>query len=283
MSKRTIPIADIIIDAGTRLRDLDPNNTERLREVLQEGHEFNDRMRVWTDGESYWLSHGFHRHDAYAAEGVEKVQVELMEGTLDDAIDDACRPHNAEHGRPETTKEKQARVKFYVERHMRDSARKIAEHVGVSKDTVLNHKHALQGVSGEESPPTPQEEGSPNVPVWPGTQEEETEGYVCPNCGGTEVDEDGDCANCHEPGDEPEKEEGSPPPPPASQKRKKPKPGAQKRDPRLWHEIEQHLGKALNRVDVLHKAYPNGPMKATLLRQIKQAMKTLEGWKDSVK
>ena len=58
--------------------------------------------------------------------------------------------------------------------------------------------------------------------------------------------------------------------------------GEQKRDPRLWGEIEQNLGKALNRVDALHKAYPSGPLHKTLLMQIKQAMKTLEGWKESV-
>jgi len=69
----------------------------------------------------------------------------------------------------------------------------------------------------------------------------------------------------------------------AKRPRKKPKAGRQKKDPRIWKEIEQQLGKALNRVDELHKQCPNKPMHLTLLRQIKQAMKTLEGWKESVK
>jgi hypothetical protein len=80
-----------------------------------------------------------------------------------------------------------------------------------------------------------------------------------------------------------EDEEETPPPPSKRPKRKKPKQGRQKRDPRLWGEIEQYLGKALNRVDSLHKAYPNKPMHATLLTQIKQAMATLRGWKESLK
>ena len=86
-----------------------------------------------------------------------------------------------------------------------------------------------------------------------------------------------------EPEGEQEQEQEAPPPPSKSRGKKKPKPGQQKRDPRIWKEIEQHLGKALNRVDELHRAYPNKPMHFSLGRQIKQAMKTLEGWRESVK
>ena len=64
-------------------------------------------------------------------------------------------------------------------------------------------------------------------------------------------------------------------------KPEKPKQGKQARDPRLWNEIEGLLGKALNRVDALHKAYPNGPLYKILLGQVKQAMATLNGWKET--
>ncbi|MFA6358673.1 MAG: hypothetical protein WCY09_08480 [Candidatus Omnitrophota bacterium] len=60
-----------------------------------------------------------------------------------------------------------------------------------------------------------------------------------------------------------------------------PKPGEQKRDPRLWKEIEGYLGKSLNRVDALHRAYPNVQLHGTLVKQVKQCMTTLEGWKES--
>ena len=33
----------------------------------------------------------------------------------------------------------------------------------------------------------------------------------------------------------------------------------------------------------LHEAYPNGPLHKTLVRQVKQAMATLEGWKESTR
>ena len=62
---------------------------------------------------------------------------------------------------------------------------------------------------------------------------------------------------------------------------KKPQQGQQKQDPRIWREIEESLGKALNRVDRLHESYPNVPLHKTLIRQIKQAMSTLESWKES--
>ena len=61
----------------------------------------------------------------------------------------------------------------------------------------------------------------------------------------------------------------------------KPQQGTQKQDPRIWREIEESLGKALNRVDRLHGSYPNVPLHKTLIRQIKQAMATLESWKES--
>jgi len=62
-----------------------------------------------------------------------------------------------------------------------------------------------------------------------------------------------------------------------------PKSGDQKRDPRIWGQIEEFLGRALNRVDELNKQYPNTPMHKTLSMQIKQCMKTLKGWKESPK
>jgi hypothetical protein len=61
----------------------------------------------------------------------------------------------------------------------------------------------------------------------------------------------------------------------------KPKPGKQKRDPRVWLEAEENLGKAINRVDALQKEFPNKPLHTTLVSQIKQAMATLNTWKES--
>jgi len=198
-------------EAGTQLRPFDRGNMERLRLVLQEGGDFNERMRIWTDGANYWPSHGFHRLGAYVAEGYEEVEVELHKGTLDEAIDDACRPWNSEHGKPETAEERRARVRTYVERHMREAASKSAEWCGVSKKTIINYKHDLQGVSGQNSTPAPQEDDSSTLPVWPEVADGPDD-FTCPNCGGHEADEEGDCLSCYEPAEPAEPEEDEPTP-----------------------------------------------------------------------
>lgn len=59
------------------------------------------------------------------------------------------------------------------------------------------------------------------------------------------------------------------------------KPGQQKRDPRLWKEIEGLFGKAINRTDELHKQYPNAAMHKTLIGQAKECLKTLKAWKEA--
>jgi hypothetical protein len=62
-----------------------------------------------------------------------------------------------------------------------------------------------------------------------------------------------------------------------------PKSGEQKKDPRLWGEIEGLLGKALNRTDELNKNYCHGNMHRRLIAEIKVAMKTLAEWKQAMR
>lgn len=64
---------------------------------------------------------------------------------------------------------------------------------------------------------------------------------------------------------------------------KTPKSGQQKKDPRLWSEIEGLLGKAKNRVDDLNRQFPHGNLHRTLQGQLEQCIKTLHEWKRSVK
>ena len=58
------------------------------------------------------------------------------------------------------------------------------------------------------------------------------------------------------------------------------KPGQQKRDPRLWREVEGLFGKAINRVDALNKQYPNAARHRELIAQANACLKTLEAWKE---
>jgi hypothetical protein len=51
----------------------------------------------------------------------------------------------------------------------------------------------------------------------------------------------------------------------------------------VWGEIEQSVGRAINRCDELNRVCPNAMLHALFLAQSKACMKTLEEWKDSVK
>jgi ParB family chromosome partitioning protein len=62
-----------------------------------------------------------------------------------------------------------------------------------------------------------------------------------------------------------------------------PKSGAQKKDPRLWGEIEGLLGKALNRTDELNRQFPHGNLHRKLIGEIKTPMATLKEWKQAAR
>lgn len=133
---RIVALEKIRTDGGTQIRELDEANVLRLVEVLESKKPFTEDIRAWFDGNDYWLSHGFHRHEAYKRAGRSKVSVEVLSGSKEDAFDDACRPFNSRHGRPETTDERRARVKAYEARHADQSLRMVGEWCGVSYKTV---------------------------------------------------------------------------------------------------------------------------------------------------
>ena len=137
MSKQMIRVDDIIIDPRCQQREIDKDNVDRLVSVLDDGGQFNDPIEVFTDGDSTWLAHGFHRTRAYVAAGFKTCHAIVHKGTIEDAIDFSCKPLNAAHGRPETRADRERRVKLMIDRHYPEwSANKIAKHCGVSNSTV---------------------------------------------------------------------------------------------------------------------------------------------------
>jgi protein gp37 len=151
MPIKTLDVSAIRTDGDTAIRPVDALNMARLLAVLSDGCEFTKPLpRVWFDGTHHWLSHGFHRLDAYRAAGRNEAEVEVLNGTLDDARDDACKPWNSEHGRPETTDERRKRIMHYVARHMGDSDRMIAEFVGCNHSTIVRYKDDLR--TGADAP-----------------------------------------------------------------------------------------------------------------------------------
>lgn len=72
--------------------------------------------------------------------------------------------------------------------------------------------------------------------------------FTCPNCGGTEADEDGDCAKCHEP---PDREPGDDTEAIQSEAAKRKASGKEKVPPKLRKEALRALGVVIRFIDVL--------------------------------
>ncbi len=95
---------------------------------------------------------------------------------------------------------------------------------------------------------------------------EQTEPWKCPNCGGAERDEDGDCATCREPGekDEPKRKEKSPTAADAAQAQVK-----------IWADaVGRWLGQPTS-IDDLRAKFPSkhGDRVVTLATELYEALK----------
>ena len=134
--KKDITLNLIITDAGTQQRPLDEDAVRLYTALMLDGVEFPP-VEVVSDGTNYWLTDGFHRY--YCAEelGRKTIEVDVVEGTLRDAIWRSFGA-NRDHGLPR----QRGVAKKIVEEVFADStwAKKslnaIARHVGVTRQYV---------------------------------------------------------------------------------------------------------------------------------------------------
>ena len=104
-----IPIADIIVDAGTQMRQsLNLSTIAEYTEAMEEGSKFPPIV-VFSDGGSYWLADGFQRIEAAKVVGYRDIEAQVRPGTLRDAILHACSA-NATHGERRTNADKRKSV-----------------------------------------------------------------------------------------------------------------------------------------------------------------------------
>lgn len=81
-----LELSTIRIDGGTQARaSLNQTIVQEYAESMKEGEKFPEII-VFFDGSDYWLADGFHRYFAYKSNDTEEVEVDLREGTKDDAI-----------------------------------------------------------------------------------------------------------------------------------------------------------------------------------------------------
>jgi len=143
-----LPIEQIRLDGGTQPRTaLDFAAIDDYAEAMAAGGKFPPVV-VFHDGECYWLADGFHRVKAAFASGLDAIDCELRQGTLEDAQWYSFSA-NKTNGLRRTNEDKQRAVKSAL-LHARATSLSnsaIARHVGVDEATVRNWRAKLAASS----------------------------------------------------------------------------------------------------------------------------------------
>lgn len=211
---KNISIDRVRIDGQTQMRaKLDETTVAEYSDAIAGGVTF-PKMEVYFDGNYYWLADGFHRLQAYRRNHKKRVSVSVHKGTKEDARWHAIGANQA-HGLRRTNKDKERAVKAAI-KHPKTiegklSDRQIAEHVGVSSNTVMKYRNELESAAqiahltertGKDGKTYPvPEKKTPVKDPTPPEPDEEPEQYVCGECGGPIAeDEEGEyCAKCKAP------------------------------------------------------------------------------------
>ena len=151
MESHKISLDLIRIDCGTQMR-IDKNNhvVDEYAERLADGVEF-PQVTVFTDGTEYWLADGFHRYFAHQKAGLDTIACEVRQGTLNDALDFACRA-NQSHGLRRTNADKRRAVEEYFKIPGNEalSNNEVGKRLGVSVPFVKDVREK-QGIKASPS------------------------------------------------------------------------------------------------------------------------------------
>jgi predicted nucleic acid-binding Zn-ribbon protein len=134
----------IRIDGGTQARvKLNQDLVTEYAEHMKDGDKFPP-ITVFNDGSDHWLADGFHRFFAYKANNETMVEVEVINGTLEDATLYAFAA-NAKRGLSMSDEDNRNVITLML-KHPKWSLwsdREISRHVGVSNMTVGRVKQSL--------------------------------------------------------------------------------------------------------------------------------------------
>jgi hypothetical protein len=129
-----LTLDQIMIDAHIQMRAaLDDALIDEYAEAMEAGAVFPPVV-VFFDGDTHWLSDGFHRYHAARRAGETTILAEQREGTRRDALLYACAA-NASHGLRRTYDDKRKAVMtMLADEEWRDwSNVKIGQHCGISE------------------------------------------------------------------------------------------------------------------------------------------------------
>ncbi|GAG40181.1 unnamed protein product, partial [marine sediment metagenome] len=201
---RQLARRNLRLDGDTQSRaSLDEDVIQEYADAYRRGEKLPPLL-VFYDGTDRWIVDGFHRW--WAGEKAEKTKLpcEVREGTREDARWAAIAVNQA-HGMRRTNEDKAKAVQNALKhpKGAKMSDYRIAEYVGVHHSTVAEHRKRLSETDSQlESPTRTGRDGRTIETKNIGrkrAEPDEDDPPVCPNCKGTEFDDDGSCHNCHEP------------------------------------------------------------------------------------
>lgn len=163
MSTRLIPISSIRRDGGTQPRAaLDESAVRDYAAAIQDGAAFPP-VRVFYDGESYWLSNGFHRTAAHELAGLNEIEAEIIQGTQRDAQWDSFAANKEQGLRRQSEDVRRILFRIFSDPQWANlSQREIAQHTGVAKSWVgvlLTQYREQTGQDGPRKGPAPHNKG----------------------------------------------------------------------------------------------------------------------------
>lgn len=136
--KKTLPLADIIRSKEFQIRSLDKEYVQDL----QAAYEGADKdsippPRVWAIAgrTGHFLTRGFHRMAGADKANLKRIEVEVKNGTVEDAFADALSG-DLQNGKRFTNKEKKKAAKKAMKQFPKWTSRKIADLIGVSHTFV---------------------------------------------------------------------------------------------------------------------------------------------------
>ena len=108
-------------------------------EAMKQGQGFPPLSAIW-DGETYWLWDGYHRKLAAEQAGIDEFQIDVAEGTLQDA-EWLALSANVTHGFRRSNEDKRRAIKLAFECPSGKSKTdaEIATHIGVAVATVSKY------------------------------------------------------------------------------------------------------------------------------------------------
>lgn len=143
MGGTRIPLTAIRTDGGTQPRAVvDFPTVEEYTDAMARGVRFPPVV-VFYDGSAYWLADGFHRLAATSGAGLQEIDCDVQQGTMEDAQWYSFAA-NKTNGLRRTNEDKQRAVKAALA-HAKAAGLSdavIASHVGVSDRTVAEYRKA---------------------------------------------------------------------------------------------------------------------------------------------